>query len=516
LYLSYFELVLQKIYWQTMNQFELKNIAESQFGYFTAAQAVKSGFPKNLHRPFWVKGEWLKLDWGLFRLPGYTDMHEADAARWCLWSRNRKGEIQAALSYASALYHYGLIDQRPDKIHLTVSGGFRKKCPAECVIHKAEVAAGDIVDHGVYRVTSLWRVLHDMRNELAASGQYQAIMEKANKRGLVSEPRIMIKGEKMTDSVFTGNMAKFAGQQPCSGLAAAKSASASAVADAVPASNPPPYGKWGLPHNFKWRGSNAAFTLVELLVVISIISILAGLLLPALQSSIMIARRMSCLSGQKQLFVATGMYANDENGYLLPWNVTGGLSGLQTGNVNHYKRNGIPWAQYPQSVDPGGGPVGLGMLRKLNYIQDGHIYFCPSDKRRNYGNVHYFISNPRSLDECWENATRYVYISYWYRCHLKTSTMKTSQPSPCRISRDPPGAAIIADNFYAEDFRPDGGSYGSAFPYCHGTGVNSVFLDGHGKYHVDDGTLKSTVTDHVDHIHLGWEALDGIVAGTPW
>ncbi len=68
----------------------------------------------------------------------------------------------------------------------------------------------------------------------------------------------------------------------------------------------------------------AAFTLVELLVVISIIALLIGLLLPALGAARDAARGAACLSNLRQIGLANQAFATERKGWLVrSWANTG-------------------------------------------------------------------------------------------------------------------------------------------------------------------------------------------------
>lgn len=131
--------------------------AAEQSGHFTAAQALAVGYSYPAQKFHADRGNWLRVDRGLFRLPEWPVGAHDDLVRLSLWSRGR-----AVVSHETALAVHGLSDANPAVIHLTVPANFRSRPSTGTRLHRGELLDGDIWLHEGFRITTPLRTLLDV------------------------------------------------------------------------------------------------------------------------------------------------------------------------------------------------------------------------------------------------------------------------------------------------------------------------------------------------------------------
>jgi predicted transcriptional regulator of viral defense system len=134
----------------------LAALAAEQSGHFTAAQALSIGYSYPAQKFHSDRGNWQRVDRGLFRLPEWPVGEYDNLVRWSLWSRGR-----AVVSHETALAVHDLGDANPAVVHLTVPKNFRSRAPAGVRLHRAELPAGDVWLYEGFRITTPLRTLLD-------------------------------------------------------------------------------------------------------------------------------------------------------------------------------------------------------------------------------------------------------------------------------------------------------------------------------------------------------------------
>jgi prepilin-type N-terminal cleavage/methylation domain-containing protein len=188
----------------------------------------------------------------------------------------------------------------------------------------------------------------------------------------------------------------------------------------------------------------AAFTLVELLVVIGIIALLISILLPALTAARTSAMGINCASRMRQLSMAIVMYVGDNKGCLPP-----AFNKASTGNNN------------------ASGWVGNGIFPSPNITSFLDQYLYANTQQDNFYTCPQFSGYPAQATTCY---------SYKYNRYLSGADSRISHgdgyyyPTPWKIAqiKDPSTQMLLIDSSnnqqpnntfdYSMCFRVDSGA----------------------------------------------------------
>lgn len=289
---------------------KLTAVARSQSGYFTSRQALAAGYSNSLQGYHARSGNWLRVDRGLFRLPGYPDTSESELIRWSLWAGGQAAR-QVVVSHASALHYYGLCAEKPGAVELTVSDLRHDAQQSGCRLHLERLEKAEVVRKRGFALTSPERTLRDMRPDLTFRGLWPHALRQAMSGGLLDEEALGRLGG------IPAEMLSLAGQ-------AGGEEQTMAARWRSPVLRMAGCGAGGSVMRGATGGMsrcvNRSFTLVEMLVVISIIAILAALLIPSMRTAMNMSYAVSCINNYHQFGTALHSYASDSSNILPPIN----------------------------------------------------------------------------------------------------------------------------------------------------------------------------------------------------
>ena len=230
--------------------------------------------------------------------------------------------------------------------------------------------------------------------------------------------------------------------------------------------------------SFSHRQVRAAFTLLELLVVITIIGILAAISLPLFARIMIQGRETKTMSNLRQIGAAALLYAN-ENNQQLPDRVADGSSGPSSGN------------KWPTVLKP--------------YLQDTRIYGSPIP---DLNGVAYRVTDPTLYFDNTKNYTSYIYNGLndmsppGYATGTSVITTRLNlmdQPSQTILFGIP---TPVSTQFYMDFIDKDNNTVlnRAAFP----NGCPYVFADGSVRVLLYDSTVVQTVQPKNSGTYSDW------------
>lgn len=169
----------------------LTALAATQSGYFTAGQAKALGYSYSQQNFHTARGNWIRVERSLYRLPHWPIGPHDDLVRASLWSRER-----AVVSHESAAAVHALGEIDPLRTHVTVAPGFRARHPG-VVVHHAIIGPGESEQHTGFRVTTPLRTLVDLAHSATDLDQLGRALRAALDRHLVTLRQIRSRAEQL-------------------------------------------------------------------------------------------------------------------------------------------------------------------------------------------------------------------------------------------------------------------------------------------------------------------------------
>jgi predicted transcriptional regulator of viral defense system len=166
-------------------------LSAAQAGYFTASQAKRLGYSYSQQTFHTDRGNWIRVQRGLYRLPHWPISPHDDLVRASLWARER-----GVVSHESAAAFHGLGEIDPLRTHLTVPAGFRGQHPG-VTLHHQLLGPGETEQQDGFLVTSPLRTLVDIARSATDLDQLGRAIRAALERHLVTLRQLRARAEEL-------------------------------------------------------------------------------------------------------------------------------------------------------------------------------------------------------------------------------------------------------------------------------------------------------------------------------